>query len=317
MSHNFRGVKRVSLLLLAFCGAYVLHLAYAASTRKAPKPPKPAAPPLYTAQKLCDLKDPQIDESSGMGASRLYPGLLWTHNDSGDTARLFLIDQAGDTRAVVTLNGAIARDWEDMAVAGSGNNAWVYVGDIGDNNAEHNGITIYRFREPQLNISAAAAPQTLAVDCEQMTLHYPDGARDAESLLATTDGQLFLVSKSLGGSAVYSTPGPFTDGASQTLQLVGSIAINSDSFFGRLTTGGDISPDGTRIVVRTYTEAYEWLKPKNTSWQALWKTRPRSWELPTSQQGEAICYGLDSNSLFLTSEKLPTPLWKLTARPRK
>ncbi len=313
MSHNFRGVKRASLLFLALCGAYLLHLSYAASTAKAPKRP---APRFYTAQKLCDLQDPQVDESSGLGASRRYPGLLWTHNDSGDSARLFLLDQLGATKAVVTLNGATARDWEDMAVAGSGNNAWVYVGDIGDNNSVHDSITIYRFREPQLDV-AGATPQTLALDCEQMTLRYPDGPRDAESLLATSDGQLFIVSKSLGGSAVYGTSGPFTAGASQTLQMVGRMTLNSDSFFGRLTTGGDISPDGTRIVVRTYTEAYEWIRPKNTPWAAVWKTKPRSWELPTSQQGEAICYGLEGNSLFVTSEKLPAPLWKLTARPAK
>jgi hypothetical protein len=300
--------------LLAFCGAYLLHLSYAASTAKAPKRPTPR---FYTAQKLCDLQDPQVDESSGLGASRRYPGLLWTHNDSGDSARLFLLDQLGATKAVVTLNGATARDWEDMAVAGSGNNAWVYVGDIGDNDSVHESITIYRFREPQLDGAQDGAPQTIAVDCEQMTLRYPDGARDAESLLAAADGQLFLVSKSLGGSAVYGTPGPFADGASQTLQLVAPLAIKSDSFFGRLTTGGDISPDGTRIVVRTYIEAYEWLKPQKMTWKALWKSKPRSWELPTSQQGEAICYGLDGNSLFVTSEKLPAPLWKLTARPAK
>jgi hypothetical protein len=314
MSHNIRGVKRASLLLLAFCGAYLLHLSYAASTQIAPKP---AAPRFYTTQKLCDLKDTLIDESSGLGASRRYPGLLWTHNDSGDSARLFLISQTGDTKAVVTLNGATARDWEDMAVAGSGNTAWVYVGDIGDNASAHDSITIYRFCEPHLNGAATAAAQTLAVDCEKMTLRYPDGARDAESLMVTADGQIFIVSKSLGGSAVYSTPRPFAAGTSQTLQMAGRMALNSDSFFGRLTTGGDISPDGTRIVVRTYTEAYEWLKPKNTTWQAVWKSKPHFWALPTSQQGEAICYGLDSNSLFLTSEKLPAPLWKLTARPSK
>lgn len=314
MSHNFRGVKRASLLFLAVCGAYLLHLSYAAGTAKAPKRPTPR---FYTAQKLCDLQDPQVDESSGLGASRRYPGLLWTHNDSGDSARLFLLDQLGATKAVVTLNGASARDWEDMAVAGSGNNAWVYVGDIGDNNSVHESITIYRFREPQLNVAAGAAPQTVAVDCEQMTLRYPDGPRDAESLMATSDGQLFIVSKSLGGSAIYGTPGPFVAGASQTLQMMGRMTLKSDSFFGRLTSAGDISPDGTRIVVRTYTEAYEWIKPKNTPWTAVWKTKPRSWELPTSQQGEAICYGIDGNSLFITSEQLPAPLWKLTARPAK
>jgi hypothetical protein len=132
--------------------------------------------------------------------------VLWTHNDSGDSARLFLISQTGDTKAVVTLNGATARDWEDMAVAGSG----TLPGYMSATSATTLLRTIASpsivFREPHLMVAATAAAQTLAVDCEQMTLRYPDGPRDAESLMATADGQLFIVSKSLGGSAVIGRP---------------------------------------------------------------------------------------------------------------
>ena len=35
------------------------------------------------------INDPSIDESSGLAASRRNPGLLWTHNDSGNPPYLF------------------------------------------------------------------------------------------------------------------------------------------------------------------------------------------------------------------------------------
>ncbi|RYG42513.1 hypothetical protein EON79_18735, partial [bacterium] len=38
---------------------------------------------------------PVIDEGSGIVASRRYPGVFWTHNDSGDAARFFAIKADG------------------------------------------------------------------------------------------------------------------------------------------------------------------------------------------------------------------------------
>ena len=50
-----------------------------------------------------------------MPASRLHPGMLWTHNDSGDGGRLYLIDETGATRGSWVVPEATAFDWEDMA----------------------------------------------------------------------------------------------------------------------------------------------------------------------------------------------------------
>ena len=33
--------------------------------------------------------------------------------------------------------------------------------------------------------------------------------------------------------------------------------------------------------------------------------------MPLRIQGESICYGPDGKTLYLTSEKLPTPLWEV------
>ena len=37
----------------------------------------------------------QITESSGLVKSRKYPSVYWTHNDSGDSARIFAITEIG------------------------------------------------------------------------------------------------------------------------------------------------------------------------------------------------------------------------------
>ncbi|HVF10688.1 MAG TPA: hypothetical protein VNA16_07790 [Abditibacteriaceae bacterium] len=272
----------------------------------------PAAPPVpnYQARKLCELGDERIDESSGLAASRRYPGYLWTHNDSGDNSRLFLINQQGQTVATVLLEGAGARDWEDMAVAGKGSDAWVYVGDIGDNLGWRPTVVIYRWREPELDFSKGAV--SLTVPCERLILAYPDGPHDAETLLATTEGNLIIVTKTMGASLIFKTPQPFKAGATQKLERVGTYRFGAANGFGALTTGGDLSPDGKRLVIRTYLQAYEWNLPAQSPWTAVWQITPHAFALPATKQGEAICYSADGNSLFTTSEKRPTPLWQLT-----
>ncbi|HEX8833936.1 MAG TPA: hypothetical protein VF719_07030 [Abditibacteriaceae bacterium] len=273
----------------------------------------------FTVQKLCDLADARIDESSGLAASRRYPGLLWTHNDSGDAARLFLVNQTGATLAEVELRGAGALDWEDMAAAGVGEDGWIYVADVGDNLEARPAVAIYRFREPEIDTKSTtekqngAAPK-IVVDCEQMTIYYPDGPHNVETLLATSDGLLLIVTKNKGESLLFSTPDVWKKGARFKMKPLGAYSFPGPGLFERLTTGGDLSPDGTRLVIRTYTHAYEWnLTTPNALEDGWWNRAPRAMLLPQTQQGEAICYALDGKSLFLTSEKTPTPLLQLTA----
>ena len=67
------------------------------------------------AEVVLRLRDPRIVEASGLAVSRRHPGVLWTHNDSGDPARLFAVGADGRTRAVLTLAGpcTAGRDsWE-------------------------------------------------------------------------------------------------------------------------------------------------------------------------------------------------------------
>ena len=78
-----------------------------------------------------------------------------------------------------------------------------------------------------------------------------------------------------------------------------------------LVTAMDVSPDGRRAVVLTYGNAYEFVRSENEDWAAAFAREPRPIRMPLRIQGESICYGPDGKTLYLTSEKLPTPLWEV------
>ena len=58
---------------------------------------------------------PELRESSGLAVSRMQPGVLWSHNDSGDAPTLYAIDVKGHLLATVAVANVVARDWEDIA----------------------------------------------------------------------------------------------------------------------------------------------------------------------------------------------------------
>src|SRR5438876_6301733 len=62
------------------------------------------------------FQSPRLVESSGVAVSRAYPGVLWTHNDSGDGPYLYATDLRGTDRGALLVPGAQAIDWEDMSL---------------------------------------------------------------------------------------------------------------------------------------------------------------------------------------------------------
>ena len=58
----------------------------------------------------------ELNESSGLGVSQAHPGVFWTHNDSGDEARVYALDERAMLVATVVVDGVEARDWEAMTL---------------------------------------------------------------------------------------------------------------------------------------------------------------------------------------------------------
>jgi hypothetical protein len=187
-----------------------------------------------------------LRETSGLAASRKNPGILYGHNDSGDSARILAMDGKGLQLGQIDFDGATAVDWEDMAVGPCGGTTCVFVGDFGDNGESRSNYALYAIEEPALDGKAFA---TRKIPAKKYPFAYPDGSHNCETLLVhPTTGEIFVVTKksSIDG-AVYKFPSALTPGVTAKLEKVGA----AKGTVGNIVTGGDVSPCGDRILLRT------------------------------------------------------------------
>jgi len=245
-----------------------------------------------------------VNEASGLAASRDNAGVLWAHNDSGDSARAFAMDTAGNHLGIYNILGASAYDWEDMAI-GPGPVAgddYLYLGDIGDNNAVRSSIKVYRVPEPL--VDPGQDPMNVDLGgAETITLLYPDGARDAETLMIDPlNGDIYVVSKRESRSRVYRAAYPQSTIDPITMDYLGQLPWG-------WATGGDISPDGDEIIVRGYWSGSLWTRgPGQSIWDAL-AGSPVSVPIASEPQGEAIGFDSAGEGYFTVSENTHQPIY--------
>ncbi len=229
------------------------------------------------------IGDSRITESSGLAASRAHPGVYWTHNDSDDGPYVYAVDgRSGRTVARITLRGiGTPRDVEAISLGPDGN---LYVGDIGDNlGGSWNHVWIYRFPEPKKLRDAT-------VTATQFDVKYADGPRDAEALMVhPRTGRVYIASKKQdGGGALYAGPQRLTTSGTNVFRKVAPVDL--------WVTDGAFSPDGSRLVLRSYFGAriYRWQdgRPKDLG----------SVGVPVQQQGESVTFTPDGRTLMYGSE---------------
>jgi hypothetical protein len=241
------------------------------------------------AEVLLRIDDPRVVESSGLVASRRHPGVLWTHNDSGDAARLFAVGRDGRVLATLRLAGVPARDWEALALGRDDRGApALFVGDIGDNQGTWPWVTVYRVAEP-------ARLRDATVPAERFRLRYPDSPRDAEALLVDPrDNRLYVASKDQAGGGLYRAPAALRGDRVNLLGRVGRVPP--------LVTDGAFSPDGRTLVLRDYQAAHLY---------AASGGRLATVRLPLQPQGESIAFSADGRSLLAGSEGAGSEIWRV------
>ncbi|MGH8976318.1 MAG: hypothetical protein ACRD0C_24275 [Acidimicrobiia bacterium] len=270
------------MVALAFAVAVVGTLSAAA--------PLLAAGGYRPAERRCGFADPEITESSGVASASWDGDVIWTHNDSGDRPRFFAVDSSNcATLATYDVSGATAVDWEDMARSGG----TLHFGDIGDNPSRRASVTVYEVPEPPRGTQSGPVPPAAT-----RVLTYPDGAHDAETLLVDpTTGRLVIVTKNATGTvAAYRAP-PEGNGV---MEKVADLRLPGPP------TGGDATAG--RIVVRTYTGAFEWDVGRGDTVAAALARPPAPIVLPATPQGEAIAYTGDGRGLWTTSESRGGPV---------
>ncbi len=252
---------------------------------------------------VATVNDPRLTEVSGMVASRRDPGVLFVHNDSGESvARYFALTPEGAVRAEIVVDGAPSFDIEDATIEHVDGREWIYLGDVGDNAARDGGsprdrVEVIRSEIPPL----PSAGETVHVAAfERFSFTYPDTPHDCEALVFDhRTGDLYLLSKvNEGPHAVYRAAAPHVDGSTRVLEHV------VDLLPGRSLADSITAADGDeagRFVIRTYRQV--WLVPASEGDAASrWSVRPL--ELPpiSEFQGEALAFSHDGASLFSMPE---------------
>jgi hypothetical protein len=241
------------------------------------------------------VRSRSAQELSGLALSRTRPGVLWTHNDSGGGPRVLAVDRRGRLLARLSVTGAVAVDWEDVAAARSRRGGLLYIGDIGDNEAVRSEIAVYRLPEPGRAVRARTAP------ADRLALRYPDGARDAEALLVDPVTRApVIVSKDFSGEArVYVARRPSTR-RTTALRRAGRLSLGG----GEAVTAGDVSADGRTVALRTYDRAFLWSRRRGEPLARVLQRRPCSARalLIGEGQGEALALTANGRAFYTVPE---------------
>ncbi|HEY8898426.1 MAG TPA: hypothetical protein VIM79_26540 [Niastella sp.] len=244
------------------------------------------------------LKRKALREISGIAASLQYNGLLYVQEDSGHPNCLYLTNEKGEYLGRLDIRNSFNRDWEDIAV-GPGplpGHHYIYVADIGDNNAWHRKIHIYRFPEPELNLQAAPIRKTVK-GVEAITLQYPDKPHNAEAiLLDPLTRDLYIATKEDDSCRVYVARYPQSTHHKMVLEPVITLPF-------RLVTSGNIASNGLEILLRNEQVYWYWKRMPDETIAAALKKAPMQIVPTTNEpQGEAICFAADHNGYFTCSE---------------
>lgn len=229
------------------------------------------------ARTVFTISSPEITESSSLVVSTAYPGLVYTTNDSGDDAIVYVLGAAdGEVVGRTTLAGVRAVDIEALA---GGSDGSLVVADIGDNHSERPSVTIYRLDQPSRGNRKVVPDET--------KLSYVGGSRDAESVLYDAEtGRALVVSKEFQGAQVYASGADvFTRREAQLHPIASAPPLATDATF--------LPADGF-AVIRTYFSADVYTYP---AWKEV-----DSVELPVQEQGESVAAPPDGGVVWVGTE---------------
>ncbi len=272
----------VASILLAAVAPVVLGLPVGSH----PAQPLGAVAPVAAGDEVvCTFDVEELGEVSGIALSRQHDDTLWVTNDSEGGPYLYALD-ATTCRllARITLLDTPARDHEALAVGrdDAGNDV-IWVADIGDNRDSWPYARIHKVIEPRRLVDAS-----LPVTTYRYT--YPDGAVDAEALLAHPRRErLWVISKEAGVGGVFRLPSPMSP--AQTPMRAKRVGDARS-----LVTDASMAPDGKRYVVRDYLSGEVFLGLPPGRAQARFA-------LPLQPQGEAVTWTADGTALLVASER--------------
>ncbi len=250
--------------------------------------------PATAGQPVCTIKDPRLIGVSGMVATPTGFVVVNDQAVSAPAVQLFYLDLSCSVVDTYTHNQR-PRDPEDLALAPDGS---IWIADIGDNNGDRATVALWQ-------VPADRGPATL------YRLTYPDGPHDAEAILFDRANQPLIITKTAANAGIYRPAGDLIAGtaAGVPMEKVGEFipqdTRTSNPFWiiGEvMVTGAANAPDGSRVVIRTYSDAYEFDVVGGDVVKAITEGKPRITPLPDEPQGESIGYSPDGVYFYTASD---------------
>ena len=227
----------------------------------------------------------QIKESSGIETGN-KPGIYFTHNDGGNDAELFRIDESGKLLATLPVSGAQNIDWEDITKDNQGN---IYIGDTGNNNNKRTHLQIYKLRQGDpaqvstINFEYAdrkagtADKSNYEFDCEALFWYR------SKLYLITKDRDTGMIAK------LYELP---DQPGEHEARYISQYEVNAP------VTAADISPDGKTLLLLSKGAIHLFPVSGSTN---FFKSKMQTYDLGKVGQTEAAVF-TDNKTILITSE---------------
>jgi hypothetical protein len=190
-----------------------------------------------------------ISESSGIVLS---DGFIWTHNDSGNNAKLFKVDPSNGTLLqTISITNYLNTDWEDIAA----DSTYIYIGDFGNNNGTRTNLKILKINKAQFITSTLSA---ISATAEAINFSYSDQTSfasnsnnnfDCEAMISLGNS-LYTFTKNRGDNQtrvykISKTPGTYTVSPYTSYDVAG------------LITGADYNSQTHEVVLLGYLSSHK------------------------------------------------------------
>ncbi len=283
--------------------------------------------PYAKARPWGQIIDSRINEASGMAMSGINENCIWIINDSGNSNLLYGVSPRGRVKNVFRIQGAKNRDWEDLACFSIKGQPYLMIGDMGDNRAKRDFCMLYVVPEPNLSKGDPREIQTIPF-AWQIRYKYQDGPRDCEALAVDERGnRVLLLTKRDIPPVLYGLELKKTRANEQAVAKPIAHISNIPSptkedlknKYGRYysqPTAMDLKDKGNTLVILTYKHAYLYAKTPGMSWKEAFLSFPATIALPHPATGqllirESLCIDPYTQDIFITSERVPAPIYRL------
>ncbi len=175
-----------------------------------------------------------LNEISGI--DQINANTFVCHNDGGNDANIFFIDQNGSIINTLHLDSTLNIDFEDLCIDDNDN---LYIADLGNNNFNRTNLAIYKISNisSYIGVNDTIVPGKISISyLDQLVFPDPDQNTDCESIAYYNDS-LYIFSKNWSGnnvSKIYKLP---TDTGTYAILPYDSIVTTG------FITGADVRND--------------------------------------------------------------------------